>query len=75
MTATLLETRPAPRPQSLGTSAVLVQPCDGYPRGTTGRLLERHHGCVVIAPDRPESVARWATPRTRLTVPASFIAA
>jgi len=74
MAATLLDARPAPALGELLSAAVLAQPCDGYPRGTTGRITGRHQGCVVFAPDQPESVARWAAQRTRITVPTSFIA-
>ncbi len=54
-------------------SVFLVAGCDGYAAGTTGTVIGTHEGCAVFVPDRPERVARWAVPRTRLIVPRSFV--
>ena len=54
-------------------AAVLTGGCDGYPAGTTGEVLGGRDGCVVFAPDAPETVARWAQPRTSLLVPPAFV--
>lgn len=57
------------------TTAVLTFPCDGYARGTQGKIVGEHQGCVVFVPDDPSAVARWAHPRRELVVPASFVSA
>jgi hypothetical protein len=54
-------------------AAVLTGGCDGYAAGTTGEVVGTRDGCVVFAPDAPETVARWARPRTSLLVPPAFI--
>jgi hypothetical protein len=54
-------------------AAVLAAGCDGYPAGTTGAVIGERDGCVVFAPDAPETVARWARPRTSLLVPPAFV--
>ena len=55
-------------------TAILTSACDGYRAGTTGSVVGEHDGCVVFAPDAPEEVARWATPRPALLVPPAFVA-
>ena len=55
-------------------AAVLTSGCDGYAAGTTGRVLGRRDGCAVFAPDHPERVARWASPRAQVLVPESLLA-
>ena len=57
------------------TKAVLIFPCDGYAKGTTGTITGEHQGCLVFVPDQSAVVARWAHPRRELLVPASFVAA
>jgi hypothetical protein len=54
-------------------AAVLTGGCDGYAAGTTGAVIGTRDGCVVFAPDAPETVARWARPRTSLLVPPAFV--
>ena len=54
-------------------AAVLTAGCDGYRAGTTGTIVGRRDGCVVFAPDDPQTVARWATARRTLLVPAGFV--
>jgi hypothetical protein len=73
-TLTLPAAVPAPAlvPDS-STTAVLASGCDGYPAGTTGRVSGHRQGCVVFTPDRPETVARWARPRTSMLVPPKFV--
>ena len=56
------------------TTAVLTSGCEGYKAGTTGAVLGARDGCVVFAPDAPEQVALWATPRPAVLVPPSFVA-
>jgi hypothetical protein len=56
-------------------AAVLTAGCDGYAAGTTGEIVAHRDGCLVFAPDVPERVARWATPRATLLVPPSFVVA
>jgi hypothetical protein len=74
MATSTLSPTTSPR-QSRGAAAVLVGACDGYARGTAGRITGRHQGCLVFTPDAPEQVASWARPRRRLLVPPGFVAA
>ena len=64
---------PAAAPQTRRHTAVLTAGCDGYAAGTTGVVLGHREGCVVFAPDRPAEVARWATPRSEVLVPAQMV--
>ena len=67
--------RPQTATPPTGPSAVLVQACDGYPKGTTGNVTGRRQGCLVFVPDGSAPVARWTHPRRSLLVPPSFVAA
>lgn len=60
---------------AIETSAILVMPCEGYGKGTTGTVAGERQGCLVFVPDDPQAVARWAKPRRELLVPPSFVAA
>jgi hypothetical protein len=55
-------------------AAVLTRNCEGYPAGTTGLIAGSKQGCLVFAPDEPNRVARWASPRATLLVPVALIA-
>ena len=66
---------PLPEGPVVKPSAVLVMSCEGYRKGTTGRIAGRRQGCLVFVPDDAAPVARWARPRRTLLVPPSFIAA
>lgn len=54
-------------------AAVLSHACDGYAKGTTGTVSGERQGCLVFTPDHPAVIARWATPRTTVLVPPSFV--
>ncbi len=58
---------------SVRRAAVLLGGCDGYAAGTTGIVHGHRDGCAVFSPDHPEAVARWATPRKALLVPAPLV--
>jgi hypothetical protein len=75
MTVAELPRTQVPEAAAVASSAVLVMSCEGYGKGTTGRVTGRRQGCLVFAPDDPAAVARWAGPRRELLVPPSFIAA
>ena len=61
----------APAPSRV--AAVLTAGCEGYAAGTHGEVRGVRQGCFMFAPDHPETVARWASPREIVLVPPGLL--
>jgi hypothetical protein len=74
MTVAELQRMQVPEGPVVEPSAVLKLSCEGYGKGTTGRITGSRQGCLVFRPEHPEDHARWAHTRQSILVPPAFIA-